>query len=60
MFEHSLQHCYVTDLTDKTASELIIGHRIEYDVTVDSVLLAAGISSKEFTALKVIIRKIYA
>lgn len=60
VFEHSLQHCYVKDLTDKTASELIIGNRIEYDVTFDSVLWAAGISSKEFTALKVVIRKMYA
>ena len=60
VFEHSPQYCYVKDLTDKTASELIIGHRIEYDVTFDSVFWAASISSKEFTALKVVIKKMYA
>lgn len=41
------------DLKDKTASEVIINKILEYNVTFDIVYWAAGISSKEFTNLKV-------
>lgn len=51
-------NCYVKDLTDFKASELIIDNHIEYNVEFDCVLWAAGISSKDFTALKVKLREI--
>lgn len=41
------------DLNDKTASEVIIGNTLKYNVTFDSVYWAASISSKEFTDYKV-------
>ena len=41
------------DLKDKTASEIIINEILEYNVTFDIVYWAVGISSKEFTDLKV-------
>lgn len=46
------------DLKDKTASEVISNGVLEYNVTFDTVYWAAGISSKEFTDLKVTFRNL--
>lgn len=52
--------CFVKDLKDKEASEVIVDEKIKYNVVFDSVYWAAGISSKDFTALKIKIREVTA
>lgn len=53
-----IKYCIMKDLANKHVSELIVDAVIDYDVTLDDVLWAASISSKEFTALKIKLRNI--